>query len=479
MSMIDYLAWIANLGVVPLFLFLAFLLAPAAFFLLALLIDVTAVLETMVILLPNHIYHLKNYLLHLRALKVANIPQCVKIFIPIFLSLSLGIEVRAENNFTIPIGEEIELPIGHIASYEIKDPNYLEASYRPQEKLLKIVARKPCKTEILIKTNENGLTKERLIHIVASDKSFIQDKGRYQKFRELYLTKKGADAADALQSHKGFKEELHPKLKREIWQEIHKIFYQSNYREVNCAFESIFLQCFHRYQTTEFLNLQKELKKKFIVQFIHVAQNIHQKNFIIKLKLISMENSDGLDLHLGLDELSGSLSDFFHFPLKDIVGKNSVLLNKNQTEINLLGEPVFTTILNQENTFSIGQEIPFRTKSENGRSSIQFRFAGLSLKMKLQESGENYKIDYATELTKPEAFGEDITISGNKQNGAIVIKSEEVLKVFEIEFQTDQKNRSLFPGLSAIPILGELFTSRSNRTSRKKIIGLITLKETL
>lgn len=477
MNMIDYLAWIANLGVVPLFLFLAFLLAPAAFFLLALLIDVTAVLETMVILLPNHIYHLKNYLLHLRALKVANIPQCVKIIIPIFLCFSLGIEIKAENNFIIPIGEEIELPIGHIASYEIKDPSHLEVFYKAHEKVLKIVAHKPCETEILVKVNENGLTMDHFIYLKASDRKFLKDRVQYQKLREHYLSKKLANEYSSSKTHQEY--ELHPYLKREIWREIQKIFYQSNYHQVKCNFESIFLQCFHRYQAVEFLNLQKELKKKFIVQFIHVAQNIHQNNFMIKLKLISLENSDGLDLNLGLDELSGSLSDFFQFPLKDIVGKNSVLLNKSQTEISLLGEPIFTTILNQENTFTIGQEIPFRMKNENGRSAIQFRFAGLSLKMKLQESGDHYKIDYATELTKPEAFGEDVTISGNKQNGAIVIKAEEVLKVFEIEFQTDQKNRSLFPGLSAIPILGEIFTSRSNRTSRKKIIGLITLKETL
>lgn len=464
----DYFAWIANLGVVPLFLFLAFLFDPAAFFLLALLIDVTAVLETMVILLPNHIYHFKIKLFHLRRNKVANIPQCVKIFIPIFLLNTPLSLVNAQNMINLPIKTEVLLPVGHIASYQIKDPQNIETHYDKEKRSLSLRAHSPLETELLL-INENGQT-IKLFKLHAMAKTFLQTIEQYNRWHKSHLIKKSLSSEIDLL-------ELHPELKKEIWMKLHKIFYQSNYQDLTCQFNGIFLHCLHRYQGHDFLEFQKELKKKFFIQFTRISQNSLGKNYQIKLKLISLENSDGLELHLGLDQLSGSLSDFFNFPLKDIVGKNSVLLNKSQTELSVLGEPIFTSLLNHENTFSIGQDIPFRIKNDNGKSSVQFRFAGLFLKMKLQEAGSLLKVDYQTELTKPEAFGEEVTISGNKQNGAVVIKNGEVLKLFEIEFQTDQKNRSLFPGLSAIPLLGELFTSRSNNASRKKIVGLITVND--
>lgn len=473
MNMNYYFAWIANFGVVPLFLFLAFLLLPAAFFLFALLIDVTAVLETMVILLPNHIYHLK--FIRLRSTKVAKIPQCVKIFIPIFSYILSSSYANAQTTITIPIKEDIEIATGGIASYSVKNPDFIHAEYNNEKKLLTIRANAPINTEIEL-IPEKGSSNDQLpkiLSIKAINKTFLKEIGQYQKFvQKKQSSKESAAKVIAFDNY-----ELHPSLKKEIWSETQKLFFQSMYKDINCHFENIILQCFHLYQTADFLDFQNELSKKYLIQFIKLTKNSIQKNYLIKLKLISLENKNGLDIHLGLDELSGSLNDFFQFPLKEIVGKNMVLLNQNHTEVNLLGEPTFSTLVNQENIFSIGQEIPFRIKSENGKSSIQFKFAGLALKMRLIESGSQYKIDYMTELTRPEVFQEDVAISGNKQSSAVSIKLGDVIKIFEIEFQTDQKTRSFLPLLGTIPILGELFNSRSNQSSRKKIIGLISLSE--
>ncbi len=466
--MINYLAWIANLGVVPLFLFFAFLLVPAAFFLFALLIDVTAVLETMVILLPASLFYHFLKVLNERCDKLANIPQCVKIFIPIFMAFLIPSAISAQSIIKIPIGKEVLVEVGRIAHYSVKNPSLLDVQYLPVQRSLKIKAHAVGVTEIEIIESHSSKKLSKTLQLNAIDREFIYTRNKYSHLLKQY---QGPPENEKKSPYY----ELSPTLKKEIWAEIQKIIFQSNYQDMQCSFESIFVQCFHRYQKSTFADFQKELSKKYFISFVRIANNTAQNNFIIKLKLISLENSDGLDLHLGLDELSGSLKDFFQYPLKEIVGKNSVLLNKTQTEISLLGEPVFSTLLEQENSFSIGQEIPFRIKQDNGKSAIQFRFAGLSLKLKAEESGNIYKITYSTELTKPEAFGEDVAISGNKQNGAVVLGINEVLKIFEIEFQTDQKDKSLFPGLSEIPLIGHIFTSKSNRSTRKKIIGLITL----
>ena len=62
----NYLTWISNLGVVPLFLLAAFLLAPIAFFLFLRRVSVIAVLEAI-----NISQWITNYFLNLKLLNLA------------------------------------------------------------------------------------------------------------------------------------------------------------------------------------------------------------------------------------------------------------------------------------------------------------------------------------------------------------------------------------------------------------------------
>lgn len=456
----NYLAWIANLGVVPLFLFFAFLFAPALFFLFALLILVTAVLETMVHLLTIiHYDDLKSKLLQLRSVKLANIPQCVKIFLCLSVGFVPSPLLRAENLISIPLNTGYCVPSEPIASYEIKNPELLFASYRENERCLYIEGQKIGETQILFQAADKN--SKRQIKVSIAKGAVLLDINQYKN----WLRQKNRP-----------KTNLSPVLKREIWMEIHNLFYQSAYREQICEFRDAELICTHFYSDPQFLEFTKELKKNFAIHFISAKTNPLAKNYEVKLKLISLESSKNLDLHLGLDQLSANLSDFFSYSLKDIAGKNSVLLNEFQAEISILAEPILTALLGEENTFSIGQEIPFRIRSSSNHSTVQFKFAGLFLKFKLIKSGSVYKIEYETELSKPTSIAEELAISGNKQKGAVALNEEGVLKLFEIQFQTEEKNRSKFPGLSKIPIIGELFTSRSDGVTQKKIIGLISLK---
>lgn len=130
---LNYFTWIANLGVVPLFLFDAFLLAPAAFFLFALLTFVTPVLETMIKLLKIHKYNEYCFLSIMRAPKVANFPQCVKIIVvfcivsKIFLVRTFAVEHQ------IPTGKTQFQRYSDLLSYSVKNTEILSVNYLVQK----------------------------------------------------------------------------------------------------------------------------------------------------------------------------------------------------------------------------------------------------------------------------------------------------------------------------------------------------------
>jgi type II secretory pathway component GspD/PulD (secretin) len=51
------------------------------------------------------------------------------------------------------------------------------------------------------------------------------------------------------------------------------------------------------------------------------------------------------------------------------------------------------------------------------------------------------------------------------------------LKIFQIGFQTTEKNRQGIPWLSDIPIIKHLFESKSDQKTYKQIYGYVVIEE--
>ncbi len=481
----NYFVWIANFGVVPLLRLAAFLFFPAAFTLFSLLVVVTFVLETITYLLITANYSINFIkLCFIRSINLSKISQCVKILIFLGgISLWEG-PLFAQEMLSVAMGHSKEIYLKTFSSYAIKNPELLNITFQKKENKIVISAKKIGVTELAI--NEGGKTQKYLVKvhnemalknfktsmgfssIFSKDKEFLQ--GEVQELATYRLLKKLEKENPNI---KTTELTLSSKVKKIVWLEIYKKFLNLGFYDIDCEFQNITLKCFEISTQRFSASLKKSLEENWFINIEEYTPNALAKNFEVKLKIIALENTKGQDIHLGLDQLSGSLIDFFNMSLVDIVGKNEVLLNQQKIEMSVLAEPKFITIANIENKFSVGSEIPFNIKNEQGRNQVTFKFAGLSVKLKIEELKNNILINYETELSKPEMLGETMAINGNKQSTSLIISPNNAEKLFEIEFTTEHKATSSLPGLSNIPILGKLFESKTNRDSYKKIIGLI------
>lgn len=484
---LDYFTWIANLGVVPLFLLDAFLLAPDAFFLFALLIDVTAVLETMINLLKIHKYNEYCFLTFIRAPKVAKFPQCVKTIVAFCIVSVIFIVPSMAEESQIPIGKTQFQRYSGLLSYSVKNPEFVNVHFNKEKNLMAITGLKAGRTEIALNFEDKTQKRwEIFVHQSFKDNQFLAIHGlSYFTLKDeiillgqidnmgSYLSLKNLSLSQKQWNFKLLT--LKPELEEKIWHQVHLQFFKNKFYDVKCDFINIRIVCLENTFLTIDEKFIKSMEEKWFLEIKQVPQNILNENFEIKLKLVQMEKQNGTDIHLGLDQLSGNLNDFFTLPIKTIIGKNQVLLNSQDINLDVLAEPRINSLANVENQFSIGSEIPFTIKSDNGRNQVIFKFAGLLLKIKLLPHNENFVVQYSTELSKPEIVGDSVAINGNKQQSQIIVAKNVGQKLFEIEFIVDSNEKSAFPGLKNIPLLGKIFESSSQRHSYKKIIGIIQI----
>jgi type II secretory pathway component GspD/PulD (secretin) len=132
--------------------------------------------------------------------------------------------------------------------------------------------------------------------------------------------------------------------------------------------------------------------------------------------------------------------------------------------------------LNTPQQIEIGSQIPFQNINPQGSTviaPIDWRFAGLKIKTKITESYGRFSLEYETEFSKPD----EKAISGSKEISSALLKLGTPLKIFQIGFQTSAKERKGIPLLSKIPILKEIFQSKSDAKTYKQIYGYVVLEE--
>jgi hypothetical protein len=151
----NYLAWIANLGVVPLFLLAAFLLAPAFFFLASLLLVVTLVLETMTtllsqILIKNLYYFKQSFLPRIGpSVKGFILASCIIIQASPWSTAQAALETEIEE-IVISKGDIHHLQILEGEKYLISNKEVLGTKYDNRKKELLVLGKMLGTSEVQI-----------------------------------------------------------------------------------------------------------------------------------------------------------------------------------------------------------------------------------------------------------------------------------------------------------------------------------------
>lgn len=478
----NYFWCTANLGVVPLFLLAAFLLAPAALCFALRRFSVTAVLDAICISRDKF-----SHYMDLKLLNVATSLFFVKIFllVPIASYASEG-----PQDIVLAKGEQKEITLGEMKNFSVGNPEVISYKLLPKQGKLLIKGKKVGFTDLIVWTKKG---KETFSLYVLSKQKFLKTFQLADALKNLNLeidikgpvmTASGilSDFSDYLylQKIKGqfqeqvfFKISLEPRLRNHIVGQIYKKLYANGFSSVNCQVDWLDIMCF--YEGTQNENLLKQLSTFYRVTFIQQDSRLKHKNYRLKIKLIQLEQMDGREIHLGTDAFRTSIGDLFDFGIRKLIDDNQVFLQKSRLDLSTIAEPELIVNLSTPQLIEIGSQIPYQNIAQQGSAviaPIDWRFAGLKIKTKITESFGKLLLEYETEFSRPI----DQAINGSKEISSALLEVGVPMKIFQIGYQTTAKDRRGIPVLSDIPILKHLFESKSDQASYKQIYGYVVLE---
>jgi hypothetical protein len=477
----NYLAWTANLGVVPLLRLAAFLLAPIAFFFALRRFSVTAVLEAINISLNDSqlISKLKTLTIRLLFVKAIVIACGAKTY---------SNEVQ---DIIMAKGEQKELILENVKNFSVGNKDVISFKFNSRKNTLLIKGKQIGFSDLIIWSKKKQikysiyvLSKEKLLksyQIAETLKNLnlqIDIKGPVMNVSGgvgpindyLYLHQ----IKRQYPGHLFFKVTLTSELKNLIVGKIYEELYNLGLKKFSCKNDGLEIDCFYEGKTDG--KYLKQLEELYFVKLIEKESSLKRKNYLLKLKLFQLERTDGQELQFGLDQIQAKVEDFFQLDVKKIIQDNFVFLKEENTELSTLAEPEIIVNLNHEQTIEIGSEIPFQnldTRNQQVISTTDWKFAGLKIKTKIDEFGGKIKITYETEFTRPS----EGAISGSREKSSLIISPGENVKVFKIGFQTLGKNSRGIPLLNKIPILKYLFESKSDQQTYKEIYGYLKFEE--
>lgn len=489
---LNYFAWIANLGVVPLFTLAFFLLAPALFFFAALLFFVTLVLETITPLLLSNSATKLNYKLGFLPVFVKSVKRILILMVSFNAFWAYGgTPVNISHDVILTRGQSIELTLPNLAKFNVANKEVIFYKFNEKQKNLFIRGAKIGHTELLTWDKEGKITsyeisviskiqEEKIFHLTESFNTQgisskiigtnielngeIKNKFQYINFKKL-KNKNNDQIID--QTTIAFS------LSKEIIGEIYQRFFNEYKDSIQCEVNQSDIVCVYSELDPPHESLKKYFIDRYGIIFTSMKGQHVAQNYSLKIKLIQLEQLDGEELRLGLEQINGSLSEILSSPMLNIINKNKVLLANTNVSISTLAEPELVIRPEEPAEIQIGSEIPFSVQ----KNITAWKFAGLKIKMHLINMGDKLKINFETELTQPAMTAIDQpSVSGTIGKSSLVISLNSPSKIFQISLRTKGSQTDRMPFLGAIPVLGELFKSKSKQDNFKTITGIIEVK---
>jgi hypothetical protein len=505
--------WIANLGVVPSLLFLAFLLCPALTFLASLLFLVTRVFETIFQLLSS-LYSRGN--LH-KASFITYLPSFFKMqvlprenshvkalaFITLYFMTTQVVtpigfsenQTLRNQHYSLAKGEIVSVPIPRSLKFTVANKEVISVKLTSSGKALLIKAKSLGISDLIVwstdsrkkplhfhvnvlgkKTYQKLVYQKNLLNFDSIEsrivgkklhlKGLIKSFSTYQKIKQVHRVLQERLSLDSI--------EIAPLLKRTIYTRFVETMIKKGISNLDCELLKFKIDCF---ETKEMKPILKQLSNDYFIKTTSSYTKNRSRQFKISLTLQQFENSNGEVFSLGLDRVQTSWGDIIEKNPLALINNNSIDISRNNYRSKTLAKPQIVGQLDQPINIKIGQEISyFQNNAQggllNGRTR-QWRFAGLSLKLVLKTFGEDIRVTYKNSLSKPEQN----IISTNSQESSILITPGEPQILFDIGFHTSQQDISQFPILSRVPLLGSLFKADSKSKTYKKILCLIEVEE--
>jgi hypothetical protein len=488
----NYFSWIGNFGVVPLLEFDFFRLAPALFFFAALLFFVTRVLETITpLLIINCVVVLNNKLRFLPFLDKS--VKGLLVLMVSFHSSWLYAESLKDNSHDVIItrGQSMELSLPELSKFNIGSKEAIQYKFNESKKTLFIRGKQIGHSEIVVwnKSNQVETFQVSVISKIQESKLFHLTEtlnliGLNPQMSGTHIRVTGE--IKSLQNFISFtnlkaknneiiidEASLATKVSRQIIGEIYQKFFNDFKDSIQCEVNQSEILCSYHESESSSEALKKYYEEKYGVIFSATKGQQTRQNYNLKIKLIQLEQLDGEELRLGLEQIDGTLGEIIGSPISNIIKKNKILLAQTNVSLSTLAEPEIILRPEVPGEIQIGSEIPFQIN----KNVTAWKFAGLRIKVKLENIGDKLKINFETELTEPSMNSiNQASVSGTIGKSSIIISLKEPSKIFQISLRTQGRENSKLPYLGSIPLLGELFKSKSKQDNFKTITGIIEVK---
>ncbi|MBT3984650.1 MAG: hypothetical protein HOE90_25055 [Bacteriovoracaceae bacterium] len=484
----SYFKWIANLGVVPLFLLAAFLLCPAFFNLFALFVLVFLVNETM---------NFTLILISLYQKYLSFLPAFVKKSNLCTIAVSLTVCNYSYSNTTpiiIALGEQTEIPQKVVEKFSVGNPDIVGQRYLESERKLLIKGKKMGFSDLIIwgggrktKYSVYVLAKRRHLELIGHLERLkgigllVTPMGPYLKIEGVLKNLTQVKILGNLYKENSEKFEINvqytPKLKKKILENIVLEFFREQISPVKCDFENIQIFCFYPEGLAPSKGLKDLLSRRFPITFLEDKKNRQLENYKIKIKVIQIERLDGKEISFGIEKIGGSLKTLFKKGLSSLIDFNPFLFQEKNLTLSTIAEPEIITQIGKPSIVELGSKIAFKGQKNDNGKSLHWVFAGIKNEILLTAVSNSVQVKYHTEFTYPNfTSSNEKKISGSKESSTLSLPFNKPIKIFSISYKSLGTNEEGIPYLKNIPIIGKLFVSSNESSNFKKIEGFVMIQ---
>ncbi len=141
----------------------------------------------------------------------------------------------------------------------------------------------------------------------------------------------------------------------------------------------------------------------------------------------------------------------------------------------ILSSPSVFTLNNQEATITQGDQIPYQTTSD-GTTTTEFKEAALSLTVTPSIIGDgNVLLDIQVNNDAPKtiAGADEPGISTNEIKTKLLITDGDIVVIGGIKKNTKNNTRTKTPGISDVPVVGNLFKGKNKTDELKELLIFI------
>ena len=316
MITLNYLeGWIENLGVVPLFLFAAFLFLPAFFVLFLRMAFVCFVFDA--IWAPSLF----------RALRFHNILCFVKASIIISPTILCAAQ-RTPRNIYLSKGEQVSVPAPNLEQFSVGNPEILGRRYSSRSKKVFIKGKKLGYSDVVIWSKGKSTT----FHAYVLSKSqnlklaqvanSLKDLGLEPRFEGKKVWAQGIlknfqELSRVLKLKQDYEKQLQLQLEmslelqRQVIAEVYLYFHRAGYSKYHCTIRKNLPQCFYQAAAPS-TSTEKEVLKTWGIKLHFQSSGIVEKNLKVQFKFIEIESQETQDFALGIQELTSTVKNFLN-----------------------------------------------------------------------------------------------------------------------------------------------------------------------